>query len=270
MKEAMRKSIGVGCFLWIGGIAASIILLAVLLYPATGFAGQPQPPGDGATDAYDFPVKPGTPEWAAFQTHDEMLAACQVPEPILREMSTAGLIETCLNYPLYGDMLCYNSPQQGFDAVASRFNGLQELLRREDVGTRLLERYRKMDPEAIGESWTSLQRGDYDRGFTYIEMLLAQDQVLSSLTQAERRDLLEVCLQKVRSKQAHAEVYGYSGQAYPVWIVGRILQMESPGFAQGVQENASLQAFLERGSLTEVEDLNAILSFAQDEFLSNR
>ena len=63
-------------------------------------------------DLYDFPIKPGTEEWKAMVSHDEMLKACQVPELVLQKMSTEGLVETVLNYPLYGDMKAHNSLQQ--------------------------------------------------------------------------------------------------------------------------------------------------------------
>ena len=43
-------------------------------------------PDSTASDAYDFPVKPGTKEWAAFTTHEEMVDACQIPESILHNI----------------------------------------------------------------------------------------------------------------------------------------------------------------------------------------
>ena len=200
------------------------------------------------TDVYVFPVQPGSREWATFRTHGEMVAACQVPEPILRDMSTEGLIETCLSYPLIGDMGAYNSWQQGLDRVAARFNGLQELLRRPDVGTELLARYRQMDPAGIQEKGTSLQRGQYAIEFQHVEMLLAQRGVLSSMTVAERRDLLAECLEKSRSKEPPG--YGVVDVAYTAWVMGRILVMDAPGHL-GLEERtgSELAYFVEEGSL---------------------
>lgn len=255
-------------FLLFGSVVVLTVLAIALLRPGTGVAGQS--PDTGPTDAYDFPIKPGTPEWAALNSHEEMLRVCQVPESVLQDMSTEGLIETCLNYPLYGDMMCYNSFQQGFERVASRFNGLRELLKREDVGTKLLAKYRKMDPSAIEESWTLLQKGQYIAGFSYIELLLAQDAVLSSLTEAERLDLLAECLQKVHSKQMYAEGYGLFGQGHTALIMGRILRKENDdAFNRKVQENETLRTFLEKGTFVNEEGLNEILLQAQ-QFLSSK
>lgn len=94
-------------------------------------------------DAYDYPIKGGTEEWKRFTSHDEMLKACQIPDAILKDMSTAGLVETVMNYPLYGDIYAYSSFQVGLNAIAAQFNGLAELLIRDDAGIELL-RYKVM------------------------------------------------------------------------------------------------------------------------------
>ncbi len=53
---------------------------------------------------YDFPVKPGSEQWAAFTTGQQMVDACQIPEDVLSQLSTEALAETCMNYPLYSNI----------------------------------------------------------------------------------------------------------------------------------------------------------------------
>ena len=180
-------------------VAFSIILL-------TSISCSQQPFDSDSTDAYDFPVRGGTAAWRAFTSHAEMLEACQVPESVLEEMSTAGLVETVLDYPLYGDMRAYNSPQQGFDAVAGRFNGLEELLKREDAGAELLARYLTLDPAAIDEDWTLSQKGRYVCSIGDVEILLAQDAILSGLTETQHYDLVKEAAAKYQAKQ-QSEIY---------------------------------------------------------------
>lgn len=52
--------------------------------------------------AYNYPIKPGTSEWKTLTSHDQMQRVCQIPDATLKSMSTTDLIETCLNYPLFG------------------------------------------------------------------------------------------------------------------------------------------------------------------------
>jgi hypothetical protein len=220
------------------------------------------------TDAYDYPIKPGTDEWKAFGSHDEMLQACQIPESILKDMSTAGLVETVLNYPLLGDYTAYNNMQYGFDMVVSHFNGLRELFNRKDAGTELLARYRTMDPAAIDNDWTDVEKGFYAFSFQDIEALLAQEPILTNLTEAQRQELLTEAIAKYQAKQQHAEVYGQYGQEGTVWLIGRALQQESYSpFEQKIQEDVTLQDFLSSGSFATDPVLNEILSQA-NQFLS--
>ncbi|QNP54519.1 hypothetical protein H9L05_22680 (plasmid) [Hymenobacter qilianensis] len=81
-------------------------------------------------DTYVFPIVPGTPAWATFQTGAEMVAACQLPAATLPRISTAGLVATCLTYPLLGNMLAANSLQRGTRAQLANFNGFGELQQR--------------------------------------------------------------------------------------------------------------------------------------------
>lgn len=69
-----------------------------------------------------------------------MTEAAQIPEYILNQMSTEDLVEAMLIYPLRVDLITWNTYEQGFDAVSSYFNGLQELLIREDGAQKLLEK----------------------------------------------------------------------------------------------------------------------------------
>lgn len=150
-------------------------------------------------DVYEYPVKPGSERWKALRNHEEMLEACQIPDDILKNISTAGLVETVLSYPMYGDMLLLSSNLEkgleiGFAVMSDRFNGFSELYKRKDARALLLARYRGMDP--------ALKQGDYIFNFIYIEALLLQKPILSSLTAQQRQELREVALEKYRAKKA--------------------------------------------------------------------
>lgn len=83
------------------------------------------------TTPYEYPITPFMDEWKDFESHPEMIAACQIPEDILSKLDTAALAETVVNYPLLSDMLIWSDKTLGFQNVASYFNGLSELLSRE-------------------------------------------------------------------------------------------------------------------------------------------
>jgi hypothetical protein len=244
------------------------VILSII--PLTLIACAKQVPDSNVTDAYNFPVKPGTEAWQALTTHDKMTKACQIPESILQKMSTAGLVETVLNYPLLGDMKAYNSIQQGFDAVAVQFNGLPELLNRKDAGTELLARYRTVEPAAIKDDWTLLQKGLYAASIENIEILLAQDVILDNLTETQCQDLIKEATAKYQAKQKYGQIYGQSGQESTARLIGKgLLQVSYVPFEQKVQEDITLQNFLSTGSFANESTLSEIYSQAE-QFLAGR
>jgi hypothetical protein len=222
-----------------------------------------------ASDAYDFPIKPGTDGWKAFTTHDEMLEACQIPEDILKNMSTKGLVETVLEYPLLGDMMAYNSIQHGFEAVASQFNGLPELLSRKDAGTELLAVYNKMNPLDIEENWGDVQKGAYTFSIANVEILLAQNEILHNLSEIQLEDLTAEARLKYTAKQQSA-VYGQTGQEFSIWLMGKALQrVNYLPFQRQIDQDAAMQNFLGSGFCATGIVLNEIVSNAE-RFLSGR
>jgi len=92
--------------------------------------------------SYNWPLKPGMPEWKELKTHKEMLEVLQIPNEILIKMDTKDLAHTCLNYPLFSDIWAFNNLQYGMDRAISGFNGLQELIERDDAGIELLAIYK--------------------------------------------------------------------------------------------------------------------------------
>lgn len=227
-----------------------------------------QPTYNKTTDAYEFPIKPGMEEWRAFRTHDEMLAACQIPESVLKTMSTEGLVETVLNYPLRIDTFAYNDLQTGFDAVASQFNGIPELLSREDAATELLAKYRSLDIVVVND-WGPLEAGEYIIGkVAFTEILMAQDAIISKLNKTERSALLSEAVNISAEKSQLAEAYGTNSQIYTTWIVARVLQHENYApFMQKVEESDALQLFITNGSVMGVDFvdlLDEIISMAQE------
>ncbi len=131
---------------------------------------------------YVYPVTPAeAPEvWESFKTHDEMVNVCQIPEQILSRMTTPQLLKACVDYPMFGDVLLFNSYDTGFTSVYNKFGGLQELFKRNDLGTELVKYFQSIDLAKFQEEV------DYPTlKLAYICVLVSQDQVLQLLSQAE-------------------------------------------------------------------------------------
>jgi len=191
-------------------IGLSLLMLLAVLVPV---AHAQKVLDNRVNDAYDFPIKPGSEEWRSFRDHADMVEACQVQESILNTMSTAGLVETVLNYPLRIDTFAYEDFQEGFEIVMSRSNALSEILNRKDIATELLAKYKALDPSVIDNIQTPLQKGELMLGkVAFIEILLSQDAVINKMSELERLDLLAEVRIKHQIKQCEDDFYGHAIQ----------------------------------------------------------
>lgn len=113
-----------------------IISLLLVLYLCLYVSGQNR---DGVK--YVFPFHPGSVEWKKLGTDSARILALQMPQNVLQKMPTESLLEACLDFPYTYDMFAFNNFDMGFEVVKKRFNGFDELLKRNDITNVLLDKY---------------------------------------------------------------------------------------------------------------------------------
>ena len=64
------------------------------------------------------------------QTEDELIAMCNVPDDILKNMSTPNLVRTCFNHPYNNIWQTSNNAYEDILSIMTRFNGYAELMKR--------------------------------------------------------------------------------------------------------------------------------------------
>lgn len=204
-------------------------------------------PYSNISDAYDFPIKPGTDAWRALPSRVERGNACQIPESLLHNMSTEGLVETVMNYPFLSDIMAYDSPWLGMQGISAQFNGITELLKRKDAGTVLLNKYMAMDA-AIQDNFTDIWNNYINS--TCINFLLVQDPVLSNMTSTQLRDLVQRELANAQAEENLSVVYNYCSLSTSAWMLCHImLHVDYPPFKQKVSENEWLNTNIRDGTL---------------------
>jgi hypothetical protein len=177
--------------------------------------------------AYDFPIRPGMDEWKTFTSHGEMLSVVQIPDKTLKQMTTRALVETCLDYPMSGDMMAHNSLQEGLEFVISGFNGLQELLKREDAGVELLAQYRLANNEIKTEIESVESGGSLSSSYLkniFLEMLLAQDSIRGNLSKEDEKVLIKECLNNFNLRQSRPDVYSFSSSVSEILVMKKVIE----------------------------------------------
>ena len=93
--------------------------------------------------SYDSVTNPEV--WKTFMSFEEMMAATQIPEAILKELPTDTLVALCMNHPLANNYIYYENHIEGAKIIIDRFNGFQELKKREDAPQKILSYYENYD-----------------------------------------------------------------------------------------------------------------------------
>jgi hypothetical protein len=127
---------------------------------------------------WDFPVKPGSQKWKAFKSSQEMFNSCEIPNDILKKLKTKELLDISLRYPLLLDYSASNSAFDGIKNISHSFNGFKEFLTRKDAPKILFQNYSDNKIENI---INVDDKGDFVFKICAIELLLGQDEIISSL-----------------------------------------------------------------------------------------
>lgn len=175
-------------------------------------------------------------EWKSMGVHQRVLAS-EIPETLINQLSTDDLLVTCLNYNMLCNLYFCDTLQEGFDTVAQQYNGLQMLLQRKDSASRLLKLYQSIDLFELHErdQFSSIR-------MNFLELMLAQDSILQSLSEEESRALVAECYRK--AMQITEEQSGHFGVSTTVYLGLRCLY-EHDSYVRGIIDaSEGLKAFV--------------------------
>lgn len=160
-----------------------------------------------AKTTWDYPVKPGTEEWKKLKNYEEQLQAYNIPDEIISKISTEELVKVCLAYPEWGVVNAFNDRRTGLNNMMSNFNGFHELFARNDAAKELIKVYSKLDPLAIGNDWSLLQKGNYGFQINCLELLLSHGMIIEKLDVQDKQVLLNEVILKYNRKKQRPDVY---------------------------------------------------------------
>lgn len=218
-----------------------IVFICMLLFSSNSFS----------QAKWEYPIKLGTPEWKAIKTMEEVYAVQQIPEDILKKMTTKEVFHAWLDLPGRLEVLAYNSMQKGFDITVKRFNVIPELLKRPDVGKVVLEYYLSLDPSGIYNETTDEKKGSFITDYGFIEFLLSQPDVIKTLPKSQMKSLYKKITYNINIKLNFEDK-----ERDPFWIetelvlAGRLLDAENyQKLKERISKNPHLNKSLVDGNI---------------------
>ncbi|WP_291861253.1 hypothetical protein [Marinilabilia sp.] len=180
------------------------------------------------SDTYEYPIVPGMDEWADLKSLSEMVQACQIPNSKLKSISTEGLLETLLTYPLILDYGAFNFGQDGFERIKSENNGFEELYGRTNFFNVITERYKLMSLNCDKNHYPPFFAGietPIQISFETIEFFMLQDELLNKTNSNQRIQILELVLEKLQAKKEYGISQNENLVSYA--ILGKIMINEN-------------------------------------------
>jgi hypothetical protein len=188
------------------------------------------------SDSYNYPVFPGTKEWASLSTGEEMKNACQIPTTVLEKMSTQAVIQAIWEYPLLSEIFNRYQYQRDFEELLSTNNAYMELTKRNDAGKALFDRLLLVNPLTHGATYESQA----------LEILISQTIFLSQLTEEQARKVIEITFKNDDLRQNDVEIMNSLNRSTAWLLIGRTMAVVNyTNFIEVVNGNNQLKYFLD-------------------------
>lgn len=209
-----------------------------------------------ASTTYTYPDF-SADEYIDILDHNEKVSLCQLPDSLMSSLSTDELLDWILDYPLLEEIYAYDNEQIGFNAVYEQFNGLQELLDRDDAGETILEKYKSTQViNSISETNNSILE------LAFVEILLMQEDILNQFSIDETAEVFNEVEAKYIEKKQHPTIYGMTlDTAYET------LEFQDSNVAKSLRANGTV--YTPNGSAVSVFNYTPELTSAEKSELSN-
>lgn len=213
---------------------------------------------------WDYPIHYGTPEWAKLNTFEEMLKAYNVPDSLLKNMTTKDLVETCLKYPNWVLITIGDTYQEGYDIIRKLFNGFRELEKRPDAATELIEIYCKMDPKEIIKFDTPTEQGTFGLQLTFIELLISQNKILGTLNKDSKTFLVNALITNYDIKNDLNSYYSMHSLLPICLALGRLIEIDKPAIYESlIILNSDVLNIIEKGCVSDKNSFDQIINAAK-------
>ena len=206
--------------------------------------------------AYNFPIKPSSIEWKSLSSSKDMLEVCQIPDSILKNISTKALAETCLNYPLFFEYTASNNERSAMEVMIQNFNGLKELSQRDDGMIELMKLYQELPIRK--ESTSKIQANDVPYKTMYIELLLADKNFVGKANYSELQELKKILLNKYEEKLSNSDIHSlYSIRK--TLLLGAIVYLKQDSLKTTKKTNTGvIESFIKHHNSADSNELYAV------------
>lgn len=192
-------------------------------------------------DSYNYPIYPGMEGWKIFTASWQMVSTIEIPEDMLKEMSTEALMQGIWEYPFFIEASTSSFYlQHSYEALLPYINIGREFLSRDDAAECLYHRY-----EIVNVTYKDalvLTRS--------LEVMLAQSAYLRKYSDEQLKKLVERVYEYDIIRYGANTSVAYGMKKCSWFLIGRILkQALYEPFMNTLENDAFMQLFITEGYL---------------------
>jgi hypothetical protein len=227
-----------------------------------------QPPTDRDEPAWDYPVKTNTEEWKQLReqlkTVEVRRAVFQIPEDILSSLSTEGLTDICLDYPLLVTDLG-TSHERALDRLFETFNGIGELIKRKDAVNELLHWYENavQNFSIFLDGSVSAEKGRFTFKIMVAELLLARCQVAEDAGKDDYAEIVQHLVCGYEKMLAYPEAFGGYSWDFNYFSRLKVMLKIDERIMDDIPHGFENHLFTQRPYYSDEDEAEQIISHAQ-------
>ena len=147
------------------------------------------------SDKYVYPIVPGMVEWQYdYNTENPIDKFCQLPDKVLKSISTPGLIDALIHAPLFDGFyhLSNNASALKWHEHYQNFNSAKELFQRQDAGMALVAYYKLVCYDCLVNKLVGIY-GEYER-MMGLEILFTVQEILDKMGHNKKKEAVTALL----------------------------------------------------------------------------
>ncbi len=170
---------------------------------------------------WDYPIKPGTEKWKSYQNTLDIVRDLQMPEKVLKSISTEELLKVCLNYPFFSSYTASNSPFEGLNRTLDSFNGFDEFSNRKDAGNVLFRFYSGKQISEIDKIEKGMDKAGFSFYYCGYELLLCNKKMVPKFSKEQQIDILKLLVKRNKEKDLHKGSFGFWGKMTSAFVANK-------------------------------------------------
>ena len=199
-------------------------------------------------------------EWKSMSI-EEKKSLFQIPIEELQKMTTDELIEASVDCFFSRRIGKFSNMDSYYKEIYNSFNGFRELIKRKDIGRKIIDYYRNLDPTIRTLSKSGLKM---KKQIQILEFLIVYPEILVQLKQDELGKLFLYLREKYSRKIKMASIYSEKDVVPNVYALARVLERKDLQVRNKLYSVDQINIFLGSGIILTGKTRDQILKICNE------